>query len=60
MQLRETGTEFRTPVEAFLARADAEALDYLTGCLMDGRPIVPGDTPAPGERPEAVEVLVEG
>lgn len=60
MQLRETATASRTPVEAFLARADGEALDYLTACLMDGRSIEPAEAPAPGHSTEAGEVLVEG
>lgn len=49
MQLRETLTGPRSPLEALLARSDAAALDYLATQLANQEPIDPTACPAAGD-----------
>jgi len=48
MQVRIADPQARTPLEAVLARADAQALDYLADTLTWEREVIPGEVPAPG------------
>ena len=50
----------RSPLEALLARADGPALDYVTDCLLDQRPLDPDGAPAPSEAHDEVDAVVEG
>ena len=47
MQVRAADAGARTPLEVLLARADAQALDYLADCLTWQREVVPGEAPDP-------------
>ena len=51
MQHRETWTP-RSPLEALLARADAQAHRFLADALLTGAPIDPADAPEPSEAGE--------
>ena len=60
MQQREPSPVLRSPLEALLARADGPALDYVTDCLLDQRPLDPDGAPAPSEAHDEVDAVVEG
>ena len=60
MQQREPSPVLRSPLEALLARADGPALDYVTDCLLDHRPLDPDGAPAPSEAHDEVDAVVEG
>lgn len=47
LQTREQALNLRTPLEAFLARPDGAAHDYLTDCLVHDREIEPARAPEP-------------
>ena len=47
LQTREQDLNLRTPLEAFLARPDGAAHDYLTECLVHDREIDPERAPEP-------------
>ena len=47
LQTREQELNLRTPLEAFLARPDEAALDYLTACLVQDREVEPTMAPEP-------------
>jgi tRNA-dihydrouridine synthase 3 len=47
LQRREQNGVARSPLEAFLAREDGPALDYLTECLVERREVQPEAAPAP-------------
>ncbi len=46
MQHREANAVLSGALEALLARSDAPALDYVTDCLLDDRPVDPDAAPA--------------
>jgi tRNA-dihydrouridine synthase 3 len=60
MQHREEATILYSPLERLLARSDDAALDYVTGQLLAGAPIVPDDIGAPETPRDLVEMTVEG
>jgi len=47
LQTREQELDLRTPLEAFLARPDDAALNYLTECLVHDREVDPAQAPEP-------------
>jgi tRNA-dihydrouridine synthase 3 len=47
LQTREQEFNWRTPLEAFLARPDGAAHDYLTECLVHDREVDPAQAPEP-------------
>jgi tRNA-dihydrouridine synthase 3 len=53
MQQREADPLARTPLEALLARSDEPALDYVTDCLLAGRPLDAAAAPVPALAPPA-------
>ena len=60
VQQREPSPVLRSPLEALLARADGPALDYVTDCLLDHRPLDPDGAPTPSEANDEVDAMVEG
>jgi tRNA-dihydrouridine synthase 3 len=60
MQHREEAPVLRSALEGLLARSDDDALDYVTGQLLAGAPIAPGDIAARATPGELVEMTVEG
>jgi tRNA-dihydrouridine synthase len=60
LQTREQDLNLRTPLEAFLARPDDAAHDYLTACLVHDREIDPEQCPAPADSRERELVETEG
>ena len=60
MQQREPSPVLRSAREALLARADGPALDYVTDCLLDHRPLDPDGAPTPSEAKDEVDAVVEG
>jgi tRNA-dihydrouridine synthase 3 len=60
LQVRDADANTRTPLEAFLARPDAEAHDYLADCLAHEREIDPAAAPEPAAVREREFVEAEG
>jgi tRNA-dihydrouridine synthase 3 len=60
MQTREAAPVVRSSLEALLGRTDDPALEYLTDCLLDGRPPQPDEAPAWSASREDADVVVEG
>ncbi|HWI16871.1 MAG TPA: tRNA-dihydrouridine synthase family protein [Vicinamibacterales bacterium] len=60
IQVREGEREFATPLDAFLARTDKPAHEYLADCLTFEREIDLAAAPAPDQREEPEFVEAEG
>ena len=60
IQIRERERQYASALDAFLARTDEAAHEYLADCLTFEREIVPGAAPSPAARPEAEFVEAEG
>src|SRR5688572_19025283 len=60
IQIRERELRHASELDAFLARTDDAAHDYLADCLTFEREIEPESTPAKAERPEPEFVEAEG
>jgi tRNA-dihydrouridine synthase 3 len=60
IQVRERESHYATALDAFLARTDEAAHEYLADCLTFEREIDPETTPLKAERPEAEFVEAEG
>jgi tRNA-dihydrouridine synthase 3 len=60
IQIRERERHYAGALDAFLARTDEAAHEYLADCLTFEREIVPEAAPSPAARPEAEFVEAEG
>ena len=60
IQVRETERHFVSPLDAFLARPDTPALEYLADCLTHQREIDVAAAPAPDANADAEFVEAEG
>jgi tRNA-dihydrouridine synthase 3 len=60
LQVRDPDANTRTPLEVLLARADAEAHDYLADCFTHNREIDPTAAPEPAAAREREFVEAEG
>ena len=60
IQVRETERHFASPLDAFLARPDTPALEYLADCLTHQREIDVAAAPAPDTNADAEFVETEG